>query len=575
MDWNSSPDPRSITNGQARNTFDSIEQGGKEDVVTSCCSQFSVLIRRKELLLKRNRCCTTFWELALPAMLCSMLIIGALTSTRDTYPDTSYAPDSMFVALSSLGPLGFATFLSQQAGSSFVPAGLPGLPSPKTPTAIPPLSLFLGYSYLSQLTASNEGFPLSFPPFDGTYLAVTPNTTEVRALVEDVLTRPVEPWMLDTSGVLGFQIDSYLQQSTSFHNVTSFPEPAALRSLYEVRYFDDEAAIERAAKDEAAIWAALVVKRTPAADSSLGYALRFNATALPPQQRPFDRFPSGLSTEFWPYYSSGFLSLQSALNQHVLLANTAEPTLPPPLAVGIPFPIEAFTHNTFFNFAGNLIGLVVVFSFLIPISTMLRALVLEKESKLREQLLTMGATLPAYYGSVLATYGTSFFITAIICAMIIGFSCYQYSAWSLVLVLFILFALASLAFTLALSPFFTNARLAALVGPLLFFITSQFYNLFLDGGELVEGNEVSSMRPPSISNLSWILRRISPPRRRLFLSCPLPLSPALPLLPASPSLTSSTALTSSALWPAPAHTHRAASSPSPSSPRWPSTWARL
>jgi len=55
-------------------------------------------------------------------------------------------------------------------------------------------------------------------------------------------------------------------------------------------------------------------------------------------------------------------------------------------------------------------------------------------------------------------------------------------------VLFILFALASLAFALALSPFFKNARVGAFLGPLLFFLSSQLYNLFLDKGRLQQGN---------------------------------------------------------------------------------------
>jgi len=39
---------------------------------------------------------------------------------------------------------------------------------------------------------------------------------------------------------------------------------------------------------------------------------------------------------------------------------------------------------------------------------MLRALVLEKEEKLKELLLMMGASLPAYYGSLLLMHGATF-----------------------------------------------------------------------------------------------------------------------------------------------------------------------
>ena len=62
---------------------------------------------------------------------------------------------------------------------------------------------------------------------------------------------------------------------------------------------------------------------------------------------------------------------------------------------------------------------------------------------------------------------------------IVGSCAFTYSAASLVVALFVLFTLASLAFTLALSPFFGNARVAALAGPLLFFVTAMLYFLFL------------------------------------------------------------------------------------------------
>jgi hypothetical protein len=100
---------------------------------------------------------------------------------------------------------------------------------------------------------------------------------------------------------------------------------------------------------------------------------------------------------------------------------------------GAPLLIEAYKHNTFFDFAGNLIGMLVIFSFLIPLSTMLRALVLEKESKLRETLLMMGATLPAYYLSLLLSYMATFSAIALVAAAEFSFGgCFTHSAFSLV-----------------------------------------------------------------------------------------------------------------------------------------------
>jgi ABC-type multidrug transport system ATPase subunit len=88
---------------------------------------------------------------------------------------------------------------------------------------------------------------------------------------------------------------------------------------------------------------------------------------------------------------------------------------------------------------------------------------------------------------VLTTFGASFAIIAAISGVIISIGCFTHSSPGIVAILFILFALASLAFTLAISSLFRNSRVAALAGPLIFFLTAQFYNVFLERGELQEG----------------------------------------------------------------------------------------
>ena len=79
----------------------------------------------------------------------------------------------------------------------------------------------------------------------------------------------------------------------------------------------------------------------------------------------------------------------------------------------------------------------------------------------------MGTAPTAYYTSLLATSAAAFLLISAVCAAEIGLSCYTHSDGVLVLLLFLLFGLATLAFTLAMAPLFSNARLAALVGPLL------------------------------------------------------------------------------------------------------------
>ena len=126
----------------------------------------------------------------------------------------------------------------------------------------------------------------------------------------------------------------------------------------------------------------------------------------------------------------------------------------------------------------------------------------------------MGATLPAYYASVLITYGTTFFVTAVICATRSG--SYTPTRPTIVATLFILFALASLAFTLALSPF-SRTRACRARRPALFFLTSQFYNVFLEGES--QPRATSEKRLASGHHLSLLA---SAPRARGSAVSPLP-----------------------------------------------------
>ena len=206
---------------------------------------------------------------------------------------------------------------------------------------------------------------------------------------------------------------------------------------------------------------------------------------MPTTRSKYNRYASGLSTHFLRYYSSGFLSLQLAVDDQILRAAGGEAGLPS--AYAFPFPIAAYAHNPFFDFAGNLVGLVVCFSFLVPVSSLLKTLVLERELKLREQLYMMGLRPVAYYGATLITNGATFMLIGLVAAVEVGLSTYPHSSLSLVAFLFVEFALSTLAFTLALSPLFRNARVAALIGPLAYFLTSQPYNFFLDRGVLIEG----------------------------------------------------------------------------------------
>ena len=214
----------------------------------SCWSQWRVLLYRKELPLKRNRLCVSFWEIAMPTLLCFTMWLGASMSGMQHAPDTQYAPKDVDAALGSLGPFAFAVSLGvfrspedDGGGAAILPSFLPNASvidallskysvDTRTPTAILPLPLFLTYSWLLQSTGHAE-----YPPFDGSVLAVTPDTWEVRVFIERVLNRPIDDWVLAPGSVLGEQIHAFvsacnlsLPQTGSSSFIPS-PSPQELR----------------------------------------------------------------------------------------------------------------------------------------------------------------------------------------------------------------------------------------------------------------------------------------------------------------------------------------------------------
>ena len=451
-----------------------------------CCSVCCTLLRRKEALLKANRCCSSVFEILIPIFLSAIVLVGALVSEIEMFPTELFVPDNSTIAFRDLqGLLPDMTFNSFTSFASL-------------PTFVPPLPLFLAYNamFTSAFPKPTEWVD-GFNPYDGSYLAVAPDTPEVRAFVQSVVSPAPRGWMIDPTNMVGASVHASLKHVSMItnrdFNISNFGHQPL-----EVRYLPSDEALEVLARARGAIWAGLVFTSIPVDGvGTWEYKLRYNASLLPQANSRFDRFPgqgtsSALSKQFFQYYRSGFLSLQAAINERILLINTRvnstisaveDDVLP----YGMPFPVLENKLNSFFAFAGNLVGLVCVLAYLIPVSTTLRTLVLEKESKLREQLLMMGVTLPAYYGSVLTTFGASFFIIAAISGVIISIGCFTLSSPGIVAILFILFALASLAFTLAISSLFRNSRVAALAGPLIFFLTAQFYNVFLERGELQEG----------------------------------------------------------------------------------------
>ena len=106
------------------------------------------------------------------------------------------------------------------------------------------------------------------------------------------------------------------------------------------------------------------------------------------------------------YYTSGFLSLQSAIDAYTLgMPASLEASLdtgsgdspsPAPAAPqawtawGGVFPTAEYVHNDFYDAVGPMLGLLMSLSLVYPLSMLVRGVVEERERRLKETMCIMG-----------------------------------------------------------------------------------------------------------------------------------------------------------------------------------------
>ncbi len=135
---------------------------------------------------------------------------------------------------------------------------------------------------------------------------------------------------------------------------------------------------------------------------------------------------------------------------------------------GVQFPHGTVLTFGFWSALGDLFALLVIISLLFPFSNMLKALVHEKESKLREGMLMMAMKGTALWTSWLFHFYSLFLVLAILLTLASSLL-FKHSDTALIFVYFIVFFMASISFSILMSVFFTRARTATIVGTLLHF----------------------------------------------------------------------------------------------------------
>jgi ATP-binding cassette, subfamily A (ABC1), member 3 len=181
--------------------------------------------------------------------------------------------------------------------------------------------------------------------------------------------------------------------------------------------------------------------------------------------------PSKTSPNVQPNITAEFTPLTSPLNLAKAAALSAwmglsESYAPQQIDV-IPFPTFAYSNQTLFGVITAIFGIFFVLTYLLPVSRLIRGIVMEKETKISEGLRMQGVPYFVIILSHLAVYFILYFIITILVTIILVRLVFKNSGGGYVFALFFLFGLSNITFACLISVFFSKARTAATFGSIL------------------------------------------------------------------------------------------------------------
>ena len=215
------------------------------------------------------------------------------------------------------------------------------------------------------------------------------------------------------------------------------------------------------------------IEATQLTEQKLDVTIHLNRSGLPWSDHPIDEYWSGGLGSHWSrnYFATGFLTLQQSVMEYYRQAvlNWSEP-LPTPAIVAMPF--AAYENNEFLDVAGEFAPLPIVLSVLFMVSQLTRAIVEEKEQRIRETMLVMGLSRISFYASWMLLYMFLAVATSLLMVMMLKLTILRLSELIVIYILILLFCISCVCLAVLLSSFFSRTKLAASLAPVLFFILS-------------------------------------------------------------------------------------------------------
>uniref|UniRef100_A0A3B4Y6J1 ATP binding cassette subfamily A member 3 n=1 Tax=Seriola lalandi dorsalis TaxID=1841481 RepID=A0A3B4Y6J1_SERLL len=187
------------------------------------------------------------------------------------------------------------------------------------------------------------------------------------------------------------------------------------------------------------------------------------------------------------YYREGFLAVQHAVDRAIMHSHnrTAAASLLRQIRVVLSrFPYPPFIYDVFILAIQNQLPLVLVLSFTYTSLNIVRAVVQEKERKLKEYMRMMGLSNWLHWSAWFLMFFlflsiSVFFVTLLLCIQVSpNGAVLTYSDPTLVFIFLLLFTVATINFSFMISAFFSRANVAAAAGGFIYFLSYLPY-LFL------------------------------------------------------------------------------------------------
>ena len=133
------------------------------------------------------------------------------------------------------------------------------------------------------------------------------------------------------------------------------------------------------------------------------------------------------------------------------------------------FPNVATLTQGFWSVVGFTFALLIIISLLLPLANVIKSLVQEKETKIREGMMMMSLRSDVLWITWIMHFMLLFLPLSIILTLA-GRSLFSYSSPVYIFIYFLVFFISATSYAILISNFFSNSRTAAIVGCLVFFM---------------------------------------------------------------------------------------------------------